>query len=239
MTSPHQTLATRNEPRRLRVVGGGMVAHRLVEALRDRDTDGTWAVDVYCEEPWAPYDRVALTSYFSGSGPEDLLLGDGSLADDPLVTVHLGTPVTAIDPALRTITARDEPDPYDALVLATGSSAFVPPVAGANLAGAFVYRTIDDVRAIESWVEGLGAPATGVVVGGGLLGLEAAGALHGLGVTTTVVEFADRLMPLQVDEGGGEALRRIVEGMGVEVRTATATAALHAGDDGRVSAMEF
>jgi nitrite reductase (NADH) large subunit len=243
MTSPHPTLAghdaASDQPRRLRVVGGGMVAHRLVEALRARDADGTWAVDVYCEEPWAPYDRVALTSYFTGSGPDELLLGDGTLADDPLVTVHVGAPVTAIDTEARTISVDGRAARYDALVLATGSSAFVPPVAGADLPGAFVYRTLDDVRAIESWVEGLGDDARGVVVGGGLLGLEAAGALHGLGVTTTVVEFADRLMPLQVDEGGGAALRRIIEGLGVAVRTETATAALEARDDGRVRTMEF
>jgi len=222
-----------------------MVAHRLVEALRDRDTDDTWAVDLYCEEPRAPYDRVALTSYFSGKTPEDLLLGDGELAEDPLVTVHLGTTVTAIDTESRTVSVDGRDEPYDALVLATGSSAFVPPVAGADLPGAFVYRTIEDVQALEAWVgpDSVAAPGVaplkGVVVGGGLLGLEAAGALHGLGVTTTVVEFADRLMPLQVDEGGGAALRRIIEGLGVEVRTATATAALHAGGDGRVSSMEF
>ena len=222
-----------------------MVAHRLVEALRDRDVDGTWAVDLYCEEPRAPYDRVALTSYFSGNSPEDLLLGDPALAEDPLVTVHVGTAVTAVDTEARTVTVGGRAEEYDALVLATGSSAFVPPVAGADLPGAFVYRTIEDVQALERWV-GLGSgrppgapPMRGIVVGGGLLGLEAAGALHGLGVTTTVVEFADRLMPLQVDEGGGAALRRIIEGLGVEVRTATASAALHAGADGRVSSMEF
>jgi nitrite reductase (NADH) large subunit len=242
MTSTHPLAP--HAPRRLRVVGGGMVAHRLVEALRDRDADGVWQVDLYCEEPHAPYDRVALTSYFSGSTPGDLLLGDGALEEDPHVKVHLGSAVTAIDTDARTVTVDGRDEEYDALVLATGSSAFVPPVAGADLPGAFVYRTIEDVQALESWVEGLGTArppkgAKGVVVGGGLLGLEAAGALHGLGVATTVVEFAERLMPLQVDEGGGAALRRIIEGLGVEVRTATATAALHAGADGRVSAMEF
>jgi len=245
MSSTHPPLASRTEPdrddapRRLRVIGGGMVAHRLVEALRDRDTDGAWAVDLYCEEPHAPYDRVGLTSYFSGSTPADLLLGDRPLDDDPLVTVHVSAAVTGIDTEGRTLSVDGRDEPYDALVLATGSSAFVPPVSGADLPGAFVYRTIEDVQALETWVKDAAGPMRGVVVGGGLLGLEAAGALHGLGVETTVVEFAERLMPLQVDEGGGAALRRIIEGMGVEVRTATATAALHAGDHGRVSSMEF
>lgn len=243
MSSTHPELASSSDggrsPKRLRVIGGGMVAHRLVEALRDRDPEGLWSVDLYCEEPHPPYDRVALTSYFSGKTPADLVMGDRDLADDPLVTVHLGTAVTGIDTAARTIEAAGEALPYDALVLATGSSAFVPPVTGSDLPGAFVYRTIEDVQTLEAWVQNLGEGAKGVVVGGGLLGLEAAGALHGLGVATKVVEFAERLMPLQVDEGGGAALRRIVEGMGVEVLTSTASAALHAGEDGRVVAMEF
>jgi nitrite reductase (NADH) large subunit len=216
-----------------------MVAHRLVEALRDRDTDGTWIVDLYCEEPRAPYDRVALTSYFSGNSPDDLLLGDADLWEHPLAEAHLGTRVTGIDTEARTLIVDGREESYDALVLATGSSAFVPPVSGADLPGAFVYRTIEDVQALETWVGSSEETLKGVVVGGGLLGLEAAGALHGMGVSTTVVEFAERLMPLQVDEGGGAALRRIVEALGVEVRTATATAALHVGPDGRVSSMEF
>ncbi|MCX6397512.1 MAG: nitrite reductase large subunit NirB [Propionibacteriales bacterium] len=246
MSSTHPELANLSDgsrtPRRLRVIGGGMVAHRLVEALRDRDPEGRWSVDLYCEEPHPPYDRVALTSYFSGRSPADLVMGEVDLAADPLVSVHLGTAVTGIDTAARTIEVAGEEVGYDALVLATGSSAFVPPVTGSDLPGAFVYRTIEDVQTLEAWVEKVaaaGATVRGVVVGGGLLGLEAAGALHGLGVQTKVVEFADRLMPLQVDEGGGAALRRIVEGMGVEVLTATASAALHAGDSGAVAAMEF
>ncbi len=250
MSSTHP-LGSQSAPRRLCVVGGGMVAHRLVEALLDRDTDKAWEVDLFCEEPMAPYDRVALTSYFSGKTPADLVLGDEDLAADPRVSVHLGSTVTAIDPAGRKVTTEEGVTAWDALVLATGSSAFVPPVTGCDLPGAFVYRTVQDVRDLEAWVERLqeGAavfeggrdvrPVTGVVVGGGLLGLEAAGALHGMGVATTVVEFADRLMPLQVDEGGGASLRRIVEGMGVQVLTSTASAALHAGESGAVRSMEF
>ncbi|MCW2754365.1 MAG: nitrite reductase [Marmoricola sp.] len=241
MSSTHPTLASNDDPaqpKRLVVVGGGMVAHRLVEALRDRDTAGRWSVDLYCEEAHAPYDRVALTSFFAGQSPEELVLPH-ALETNPSTQVHLGTPVTAIDVTSRTVRVQGRDEPYDALVLATGSSAFVPPVRGADLPGTFVYRTIADVQALEAWVAERGPGITGVVVGGGLLGLEAAGALHGLGVTTTVVEFADRLMPLQVDEGGGSALRRIVESMGVTVLTSTASAAVHAGTDGRVASMEF
>jgi len=231
-------------PRHLVVVGGGMVAHRLVEALRDRDTAGTWRTTILAEEPRPPYDRVALTTYFSGRRPEDLHLGHDELWSDPLVTLRKGTPATAIDRQARTVTDDlGRTERYDALVLATGSYAFVPPVPGADLPGVFVYRTLDDVAALRGWVDErsreLGRTVRGAVVGGGLLGLEAAGALQALGVPSTVVEFAPRLMALQVDEGGGEALRRLITNLGIEVRTSTATSRLKASHTGQVSRMDF
>jgi nitrite reductase (NADH) large subunit len=225
------------------VVGGGMAAHRLVAALAERDPGRP--VTVLAEEPRAPYDRVALTSYFSGRDPEDLALGDPALWRAPGVDLRRGEQVTGIDREARTVTtARGRHHRYGDLVLATGSAPFVPPVEGRDLPGCFVYRTIDDVAALRQWVEDtrerLGGrrrprPVTGAVVGGGLLGLEAAGALTALGVETHVVEFAPRLMPLQVDDGGGEALRRLVGALGVRVRTATAATKLTAGRDGRVA----
>ncbi len=113
--------------------------------------------------------------------------------------------------------ARGRAFPYDALVIATGSYPAVPPVPGSDLPGAFVYRTVDDVTELRAWAttRNLKRPVRGAVVGGGLLGLEAAGALTAMGVETTVVEFAPRLMPIQVDEGGGEGLRRLIEKLGV------------------------
>ena len=233
-----------SEPQHLVVVGGGMVAHRLVEALRDRDAQSRWRVSVLAEEPRAPYDRVALTSYFTGRDPDDLALGDPRLWQDPLVRLSRGERAAGIDRGARTVTTdRGRTLVYDALVLATGSSAAVPPVEGRDLPGAFVYRTVDDVAGLRQWVAERGAalrrPVRGAVVGGGLLGLEAAGALQALGAQTTVVEFSPRLMPLQVDAGGGEALRRLITGLGVQVRTGTATARLRAGRGGRVSRMDF
>lgn len=230
-------------PKQLVVVGGGMVARRLVDALRSRDESGQWAVTVLGEEPRAPYDRVALTSYFTGRHPEDLALGSQDLWDDPLVTLRRGVRVDSIDRDARTVTTNGGAVlPYDALVLATGSYAAVPPVPGNDLRGAFVYRTIDDVADLRAHVERrrgeVDRPVRGAVVGGGLLGLEAAGALRALEVDTTVVEFAPRLMPLQVDDGGGEALKRLIEGLGVSVRTSTATSRV-VGDRGTVSRMEF
>lgn len=232
-----------HHPKQLVVVGGGMVARRLVDALRERDTDGRWAITLLCEEPRAPYDRVALTSYFSGRDPDDLSLGGAEIWDDPLVTIRRGVAATRVDREMREVTCSDgRVLPFDELVLATGSSAAVPPVPGTDLQGCFVYRTIDDVAALRQWVEALrerhDRPLRGAVVGGGLLGLEAAGALQALEVASHVVEFAPRLMPIQVDDGGGEALRRLITGLGVDVRTGTATSRI-SGERGRVHRMHF
>ncbi|MCF4119586.1 nitrite reductase large subunit NirB [Antribacter sp. KLBMP9083] len=225
------------ESRRLVVVGGGMVAQRFVEALRARDTAGTWQVDVFAEEPRKPYDRVALTKYFEVRDPEELTLGDPALWDDPAVTLHRDCAVTAIDREARTVTDRlGRVHPYDELVLATGSNAAMPPIPGNDLPGVFVYRTIDDVAALRGWVEqkreagttagGFVKPVRGAVIGGGLLGLEAAGALKALGAEATVIEFGTHLMGVQIDLGGGHALKRLINDKGIGVRPQTATSAM-------------
>ncbi|GAA1608880.1 hypothetical protein GCM10009742_69070 [Kribbella karoonensis] len=239
--SRRATMAELNKAKHVVVVGGGMVAHRLVEALRQRDTDVDYRITVYAEEPRLPYDRVALTSYFSGRDPQDLSLGEPELWDDPAVNLRKGVTITAIDTTAKTVTtARGEQVAYDELVLATGSSAFVPPVKNNDAQGCFVYRTVDDVAALRVYVERLkseGRQVSGVVVGGGLLGLEAAGALRALGAATKVVEFAPRLMPLQVDEGGGAALSRLIEGLDVDVLTETACQRVRLTSQGAARAM--
>lgn len=216
-----------SSPQHLVVVGGGMVAHRLVEALRDRDASGAWRVTVLAEEPRRPYDRVALTSWFSGRSADELQLGDPALWDDPLVTLRRDDRVVGIDREARTVTtARGRVERYDHLVLATGSSAWVPPIEGADTPGVFVYRTLDDVAALRGYVEELqaqGRTVRGAVLGGGLLGLEAAGALQALGARTTVLQVGTHLMSAQVDLGGGEALRRLVNELGVAVRLHAST----------------
>jgi nitrite reductase (NADH) large subunit len=223
--------------RHLVVVGGGMVAQRFVEALRARDTAGAWHVSVFAEEPRKPYDRVGLTRYFEVRDPEELTLGDPALWDDPLVTLHRDCKVESIDREAKTVTDRlGRVHAYDELVLATGSNAAMPPIPGNDLPGVFVYRTIDDVAALRGWVEAkreankvetrrgvVEKPIRGAVIGGGLLGLEAAGALKALGAQATVIQFGTHLMDVQLDLGGGEALKRLINGKGISVRTQTAT----------------
>ncbi len=226
------------------VVGGGMVAHRFVEALRARDSEGLYRVTVCAEEPRRPYDRVALTSYFTGRDPDELELGDRALWDDPLVTLRRDHRIVGIDREARTVTAADGSTlTYDHLVLATGTYAWMPPMKGTDLPGVFVYRTIDDVAAIRGYVDSLRAERGGLlrgsVIGGGLLGLEAAGALQEMGLTSTVIQAAPRLMNMQVDEAGGIALKRLVEKLGVSVMVDAFTDRLVPNKQGRVGSIAF
>ncbi|WP_405839784.1 nitrite reductase large subunit NirB [Streptomyces sp. NBC_01518] len=220
------------------LVGHGMVGQRFLEALAERGLTTTHRVVVLCEEPRPAYDRVQLTSYFSGRTPEELSLTDAEFIADHGIELYVGDPAETIDRAARTVTARSGLTvEYDTLVLATGSYPFVPPVPGKDAEGCFVYRTIEDLLAIEEYA---GSRATtGAVVGGGLLGLEAAGALKGLGLTTHIVEFAPRLMPVQVDAGGGAALLRTIEDMGLTVHTGTGTQEILADADGAVTGMKL
>jgi nitrite reductase (NADH) large subunit len=199
-----------------------MVGQRLVEALRARDAQRRWRVTVLAEEPRRAYDRVNLSSYFDGIAPEDLDLVPDDCYGTGGYELHLGEAAVAIDRAARTVrTSRGRTLDYDALVLATGSYPFVPPVPGADLPGCFVYRTLDDLDTIRAAAEKAAASTpgrrAGLVVGGGLLGLEAARALRLLGMSPHVVELAPRLMPLQVDEGGGALLRTMIEELNVTI----------------------
>ncbi|MGV4885429.1 nitrite reductase large subunit NirB [Streptomyces viridosporus] len=220
------------------LVGHGMVGQRFLEALAERGLTATHRVVVLCEEPRPAYDRVRLTSYFSGRTVEDLSLTDAAFLAEHGIELHLGDPAERVDRAARKVTARSGlVVGYDVLVLATGSYPFVPPVPHRDAEGCFVYRTVEDLLAIEEYAR-TGA-AVGTVVGGGLLGLEAAGALKDLGLAPHIVEFAPRLMPLQVDEGGGAALLRTVEGMGLTVHTGVGTQEVLVGDDGAVTGMRL
>jgi nitrite reductase (NADH) large subunit len=222
------------------VVGHGMVGHRLVEALRARDVDGSWQITVLAEEADAAYDRVGLTSYTESWDRTLLALPGNDYAGDERVRLLLNARVTEIDRAAKSvITADGQRHNYDALVLATGSYAFVPPVPGHDLPGCHVYRTLDDLDGIRAGAERLrGHDSAGVVIGGGLLGLEAANALRQFGLQTHVVEMMPRLMAQQIDEGGGALLAGIVTDLGISVHVGTGTESIEAVErpDGSASA---
>ncbi|HEX8952440.1 MAG TPA: nitrite reductase large subunit NirB, partial [Polyangia bacterium] len=221
------------------VIGNGMVGHRFVELMSERDGGdrGAHALTTFCEEPRLAYDRVNLSAYFAGKGADELALARLDRYRDAGVTVHVGDKAVAIDRAARTVRSQaGRTVAYDKLVLATGSYPFVPPIRGNRSRGCFVYRTLEDLDAIR---DSAAHARVGVVIGGGLLGLEAANALLHLGLDVHVVEFAPRLMSLQVDEVGGALLRQRIEGLGVHVRTGTSTTEIVAGDDGSVAALRF
>ncbi|WP_082966987.1 nitrite reductase large subunit NirB [Mycobacterium sp. 852002-51163_SCH5372311] len=209
------------------VVGHGMVGHRLVEALRARDANGSWRVTVLAEEADAAYDRVGLTSYTENWDRGLLALPGNDYAGDEMVKLLLSARVTEIDRATKSVVTADGlRHSYDALVLATGSYAFVPPVPGHDLSACHVYRTLDDLDAIRAGAQhtvAAGHTRSGVVIGGGLLGLEAANALRQFGLHTHVIEMMPRLMAQQIDEAGGALLARMVTDLGIAVHVGTGT----------------
>lgn len=212
--------ATHKPPLKLLISGNGMVGHRYVEALIERYPDLPAAgldVTVLGEEPRPAYDRVHLSEFFSGRSADDLSLVPQGFYDRPGLTLRLNARVASIERRNKTVQlANGEMLAYDKLVLATGSVPFVPGVPGHDRPHCFVYRTIEDLEAMLA----SGASArSGVVVGGGLLGLECAKALRDMGLETHVVEFAPRLMMIQVDDGGGRVLRDKIAALGVQVHT--------------------
>lgn len=236
MNEPH------SKPNEILVVGAGMVAHRFVESLLSR-AELPVHVTVIGDEGRAPYDRVGLTAFFAGATAAELEL-DRSVFDDERVELIQGDRVLRIDRGARTVTTRERRIyRYDTLILATGSYAARIAVDGADLPGCFVYRTLDDVQALEQYVQlrsrMLGRPLRGAVIGGGLLGLEAAGALQGMNVAATVVQYSDRLMSNQLDAAGGGMLRRLLEARGIVVRTDSRTTRLDPDASGAVTALEF
>ena len=206
---------------RIIVVGNGMVGHRYLEELVDKADLSQYEVTVFGAEPREAYDRVHLSSYFSHHTAAELSLVKPGFYEKHGIKLFLNEAVKLIDRTQQVIeTNKGQALPYDTLVLATGSYPWVPNIAGSAHHECFVYRTIEDLKAIR---EAAKQAKNGVVVGGGLLGLEAAGALKALGLETHVIEFAPVLMAEQLDRQGGEMLRRKIEGMGVTVHTSKNT----------------
>ncbi len=202
---------------RLLVVGNGPVGHQFLESIVESGCATDYQITVIGEEPRPAYDRVHLTAWFETRQADALnMVADGFYATNN-IDVRCAEKVVAIDRNAKTATTDSGRHyDYDQLVLATGSYPFVPPVPGHERENCFVYRTIEDLEAITAAAKNA---SVGAVVGGGLLGLEAAKAIKDLGLKTHVIEFAPRLMAVQVDDGGGALLRRKIEDLGVEVHT--------------------
>ena len=207
------------------VVGNGMVGHHFVEEMA-KNSD--YEITVLSAESRLAYDRVYLSSYFSGKTAEDLALTTPEHYDELGVIFKTNAKVTNIDKLAKVVTTESgDSFEYDKLILATGSYPFVPPIPGGDVEHSLVYRTIDDLEAIQASAD---VSKVGVVIGGGLLGLEAAKAVKELGLETHVVEFAPQLMAVQVDGGGGRLLKTKIEELGVQVHTSKATNKIVAGD---------
>lgn len=213
------------------VIGNGMVGHHFLEQLVETPAAADFDIKVFGEEKLLAYDRVHLSEYFGGSTHADLAMGTADWYAENHIDLRLGEQVTGIDRANQTITTPMGDYAYNELVLATGSYPFVPPIKGNEHPHCLVYRTLEDLDSIRASADGV---KTGVVVGGGLLGLEAANALKSLGLDAHVVEFAPRLMPVQLDSDGGALLKHKIEELGVQVHTEKATTEIVEGEEARL-----
>ncbi|WGS87421.1 nitrite reductase large subunit NirB [Methylomonas sp. UP202] len=195
------------------VIGNGMVGQHFLTGLVESEIAGRYRVVTFCEEPRPAYDRVHLSAFFAGKTADDLSLVEAGFFEQHGIEIHLGDRAIGIDRQRKqVISANGAIIQYDKLVLATGSYPFVPLIAGRDRPRCLVYRTIEDLEAIKA---AAAESRIGAVIGGGLLGLEAAKALKDLGLETHVVEFASRLMAVQLDDGGAAMLKRKIEALGV------------------------
>ncbi|MGK0224232.1 MAG: nitrite reductase (NADH) large subunit [Limisphaerales bacterium] len=212
------------------VIGNGMVGHHFVQTLHELDP--SLSVSVFGEEPRPAYDRVHLSEVFGEKSADELALTSAEAYRAMGVDANFGIAVSAVDTAAKQITtSAGDSMGYETLVFATGSYPFVPPIAGNDHPKCLVYRTIEDLDSIQQAARGA---TSGVVIGGGLLGLECANALKNLGLTPHVVEFAAGLMGVQLDPEGSRVLQDHVENLGVQVHTSMATESIVELDDGRL-----
>jgi nitrite reductase (NADH) large subunit len=211
--------------KRLAIIGNGMAASRLLDELVRRNAPESFTVTVFGEEPRGSYNRILLGRVLGGGEPTEIALKPPEWFAERGIAFRAGVRVTHVDPVGRKLTTSDgDSHPFDVCVFATGSSPLVPPARGLRSddgsprAGVHVFRTIDDCVAIRERAK---PGSSAVVVGGGLLGLEAAKALCDLGLHVTVLHLDPVLMNAQLDRFGGELLKRAIEKMGIFVRTGT------------------
>ncbi|HJQ78839.1 MAG TPA: FAD-dependent oxidoreductase, partial [Lacipirellulaceae bacterium] len=212
MSKTYQSVSPRQN---IVVIGNGMVGQRFCERLVELDVERKFRIITFCEETRAAYDRVGLTSFFAHRDAEKLMLARQEWYAEKGIELHIGDRVQSIDRKMCVVqSGKGVSIAYDYVVMATGSYPFVPSVRGIQLPGVFVYRTIDDLERIIAYAAESQRCA---VIGGGLLGLEAAKAAYDLGLETHVVEFAPRLMPRQIDDAGSKTLVKTIESLGVHV----------------------
>jgi nitrite reductase (NADH) large subunit len=218
------------------VIGGGIAGQAVCEATRQLRPDVP--ITLVCGEDHPPYDRVRLGQLLTpGATVDELRLRPDAWYDDHAITLRLGTRVTALDPGAQSATLDDGTVlHFEHAVLCTGSDAFVPPIPGRELAGVEVFRDPADCAAM---LRAAKTARHAAVIGGGLLGLEAAYALAGQGCATSVIHLVDRLMERQLDAAAAALLAPSIAGLGVDVRLEHATAEIVAGPDGRVGALRF
>jgi nitrite reductase (NADH) large subunit len=205
------------------VVGNGMVSYKFCEKLIAKANTASFEVIIFGEEIRPAYDRVHLSEFFAGKSADDLLMAPATWYAENNIILHTGDPIQQIDRSNKTVHSfKGITQSYDVLILATGSSAFVPPIPGVEKDGVFIYRTIEDLEMMNAYAK---KAKTGAVIGGGLLGLEAAKAMIDLGITDThVIEFAPRLMPRQIDEAGSNILKAKLQSLGLKIHTSKNTA---------------
>lgn len=211
-------------PRKLVVIGNGMAAGRVLDETLARDA-GRFRIIVFGAEPRFDYNRILLSSVLAGEARRDeIVIHDEAWYRRNNVTLHQGESVVAIDRAAKTVTtATGRSECYDELLIATGSTPILLPIPGADLTGVVTFRDLDDVDAMLRRAERGGRV---VVIGGGLLGLEAAAGLRTRGLEVTVLHLMPTLMERQLDAAAGDLLRKALEARGIEVITEAQTQAI-------------
>ncbi len=202
------------------IVGNGAAGTYAAEAIRKQDASGR--ITIATDEDLPFYYRIQLNEYIAGDlKEEDLVAKKPQWYEAQKIDLKISTAITGGDPKKKVLTTSDHQQlGYDRLLLATGSHAFVPPIKGSDKSGVFSLRSIQDARDISAWAQ----PVEKVVlIGGGLLGLEAGNALRKLGKQVTVVEFFPRLLPRQLDVDGANRLQSIMEGLGFSFRLGAKT----------------
>ncbi|MGJ5643375.1 nitrite reductase large subunit NirB [Formosa sp. S-31] len=223
------------------VVGNGMVGYKFCEKFVAKLVGEAYKLIVFGEEPRPAYDRVHLSEFFENQDAKALEMAPAEWYKDNNIDLIVGERVTDIHRESKKITTTKDVDySYDYLVLATGSSAFVPSIKGVEKDGVFVYRTIEDLEAMLDYAAKLKArnpKARAAVLGGGLLGLEAGKAVLDMGLEPHIVEFAPKLMPRQLDTRSSQVLKLKLESMGLNIHLSKATNQILG--NGAITGMEF